>query len=158
MLSHSFADFIAYFRRLAEEHKQLQYFAHGPASRIVAGTRTGFAYPALWLETPSLQLNEKDGTDPSGTRQCAFVVLKPGGSTYDQQDAAWALTEQIALDVVARMRRDRKLRLFSFDGNVQLDAISTLTTDNDCGWRVEFETVKSSGLCYVAAHWNLPAL
>ena len=158
MLSNSFTDFIAYFRRLADEHKQIEHFAHGPAARILSNTRTGFKYPCLWLETPSLLLIEKDGTDPNGTRRCALVVLTQSSGDYVKQDEAYALTEQIALDVVSRMRQDRKKRLFSFDGNVHLEAISSLTMDKDIGWRVEFETQKTTGLCYSPANWNAPSL
>jgi hypothetical protein len=154
MLTNSFSDFIGYFRKLAEEHREIKHFAHGPAARILNNTRSGFAYPCLWLETPSLHLAEKDGTDPNGVRQCAFVVLTQCNGGYEEQDAAWALTEQIALEIIARMRHDRKLRLFTFDGSVHLDAISTLTVDSDFGWRVEFETSKTTGLCYVQAVWD----
>lgn len=154
MLTNSFDGFIQYFRTLAAEHVGLRHFAHGPAQRILSNTRSGFQYPCLWLETPSLKLTEKDGTDPDGLRQCAFVVLTQCKGGYDEQDKAWADTEQIALDIIARMRKDRKLRLFSFDGNVHLEAISTLTVDNDFGWRVEFETSKTTGLCYVQAVWE----
>ena len=155
MLSNNFKDFIAYFRQLATEHTGINHFAHGPAKRILDSTRAGFSYPCLWLETPSLHLTDKDGTAPDGKRQCALVVLTQCSGTYQQEDEAWDLTEQLALDVISRLREDRKKRLFAFDGNVQLDAISSLTNDLDFGWRIEFETSKTTGLCYRPGVWNL---
>lgn len=157
MENNTLTGFIAYFRQLAVANKQLTSFVCGTQARIISGNRSGLTYPLLWLEMPSLSLTEKDGTDPSGKRSCALVVLTnlPGkGTKAEVEDELWQLTEAIALQVIARMRRDRKKRLFSFDGNVELEAVSTLTVANEIGWRFEFEMVKTAGLCYDASQWE----
>lgn len=158
MEKNEFASFIAYFRQLATEHRQLAgSFVHGPVRRIVEGGRSGLRYPLLWLETPALILKEKDGTDPSGRRECAFLVLINSSSkkeTDAEQDATWARAERIALDVISRMRRDKKRRLFSFTGNITLEPVNTLTVSNEYGWRVEFELEQPAGLCYDASQWQ----
>ncbi|HEX8351087.1 MAG TPA: hypothetical protein VF598_14080 [Hymenobacter sp.] len=152
-----FAAFVAYFRNLAAANKQLAgSFVHGPARRIVEGARSKLTYPLLWLETPALVLEEKDGTDPNGRRECALLILinMPANTADTVQDQAWAASEQLMLQVISRMRRDRKNRLFTFRLTSAIEPINTLTVNNEYGWRVEFEVGKPAGLCYDAAQWQ----
>ncbi|MCC2546434.1 hypothetical protein LJY25_08255 [Hymenobacter sp. BT175] len=150
------SDFIAYFRQLAAEHVVLKgSFVHGSSGRILSGTRTGITYPALWLETPSLNLNDKDGTVPYGKRSAAFVILQsvPVGD-YAAQDVQWEMTEQLALEVLSRMRQDKKARKFDFELSGDLEPISTITVDNEIGWRFEFDLGKYVPICYDATRWQ----
>lgn len=155
MENNTLAGFIAYFRKLTNENTHLQSFVRGSQARIVKGGRSGLKYPLLWLEMPSMQLTDKDGTDPSGKREAAIVILHNAPAGNDaEEDRLWELTEGIALQVVARMRKDRKKKLFAFDGNVLLEAVNTLTVANEIGWRFEFELTKQAGLCYDASQWQ----
>lgn len=150
-------EFIDYFRQLATANRALNgSFVHGATSRIISGSRSGIDYPCLWLETPTLALSEKDGTAPLGKRQCAFVVLQNVPSDdYDAQDAGWAAAEQIALDVLSRMIVDRKARKFGFHLNDRpLEPVSTLTVDNEIGWRYEFELESYVQVCYEPSRWT----
>ncbi|MGI4870648.1 MAG: hypothetical protein ACRYFX_05650 [Janthinobacterium lividum] len=151
------SEFIAYFRQVADEHVDLQgSFVHGAAGRIIAGTRSQNTYPLLWLETPTLSLLDKDGTSPYGQRHAAFVVLHSASPTdYADQDAKWASTEALALDVLSRLRRDKKARLIGFelDGR-QLEAVATLTVDNEIGWRCEFDLGDYVPLPFDASRWQ----
>jgi hypothetical protein len=157
MTGNTLSDFAAYFRQLAAEHVELAgSFVHGSAGRIISGSRSGIKYPCLWLETPTLHLSEKDMTSaPDGRRTCAFVILKNVPSTdYAAQDAGWEYTERIALDVLSRMREDRKKRLFAFKLNDSaLEPVATLTVDNEIGWRYEFEIGNPLVLRYDASRW-----
>jgi hypothetical protein len=149
-------DFIDYFRQLAGANLALAgSFVHGAAGRIIHGSRSSIVYPCLWLETPTLGFSEKDGTAPMGRRHCAFVVLQNvPGDDYEAQDAGWALTEQIALDVLSRMVRDRKKRKFSFTLNERpLEPIATITNDNEIGFRFEFELEQYVQMCYEPTRW-----
>lgn len=155
-MTNTLPHFIDYFRQLATEHVELKgSFMHGAAGRIIGGTRSGISYPLLWLETPSLTFSDKDGTAPLGQRHSAFVVLHNATSSYADQDAKWASTERIALDVLSRLRRDHKARRFSFslDGG-QLEAVATLTVDNEIGWRFELALGEYVPLPYEAARWE----
>ena len=149
--------FIDYFRRLAGANRALAgRFVHGAAGRILAGSRSTLTYPCLWLETPSLGFEEKDGTAPLGQRRCAFVVLqKVPTDSYAEQDAGWAEAERIALQVISYMLRDRKARKFSFSLNGKdLEPVATLTMDNEIGWRLEFELSQyAPSVQYNAADW-----
>jgi hypothetical protein len=151
-------DFIAYFRELAEANLALGgSFVHGATSRIISGSRSDIKYPCLWLETPTLALSEKDGTTaPEGKRQCAWVVLQsvPANDPV-AEDAGWASSEQIALDMLSRMIKDRKARKFGFELNDKpLEPIATLTVDNEIGWRYEFELSSYVSVKYDPARWQ----
>ncbi|MDO7851580.1 hypothetical protein [Hymenobacter convexus] len=150
-------DFIDYFRQLATANLSLNgSFVHGAAGRILSQSRSGLDYPCLWLETPSLAFEEKDGTAPLGKRRCAWVVLqKVPHDDYEAQDAGWAQAEHLALQVLSRMLRDRKKRRFHFSLNTNpLEPIATITVDNEIGFRLEFELEQYvPDLAYNAALW-----
>jgi hypothetical protein len=149
--------FINYFRQLASEHVELKDFVHGATGRIIAGSREGLSYPLLWLETPSLTLDDKDGTMPLGKRHAAFVILASAShNDYADQDAKWASSEAIALDVLSRLRHDYKARKFTnfvLDGGV-LEAVATLTQAGEIGWRYEFSLGDYVQLKYNATRWE----
>lgn len=150
-------EFIQYFRDLAEQHVELKTFAHGPVSRIIAGSRSESDYPLLWLETPTLGLLDKDGTAPFGQRSTAFVVLlSVPRDDHAAQDAGWARAEAIALDVLSRLRKAHKageIVLSSLD-NTQLEAVATLSVANEIGWRYEFSLGDYVSLSYDKARWK----
>lgn len=149
-------DFIDYFRQLAAKHVELKGFAHGPASRIIGGSRSENEYPMLWLETPTLGLLDKDGTAPYGQRSAAVVILQSvPRDDYPAQDAGWAQTELIALDVLSRLRKAHKagdIYFSSFDG-LQLEAVATLSLANEIGWRFEFSLGDYVCLKYDNTRW-----
>ncbi len=155
-MQNTLPDFIAYFRGLATAHVALQDFVLGPTSRIIAGSRAELKYPLLWLELPSLALQDKDSTAPQGKRHAALVVLDSASSSYADQDAKWASTEALALDVLSRMRHDYKQRKFlgfELDGTL-LEAVATLTQAGEIGWRFEFSLTDFVPLKYEAARWQ----
>jgi len=150
-------DFIDYFRQLVAAHVELKGFAHGPVSRIIGGARSENEYPMLWLETPTLGLLDKDGTAPYGQRSSAVVILQSvSRDDFAEQDAGWAQTETIALDVLSRLRKAHKAREIafgSFDG-LQLEPVATLSLANEIGWRFEFSLGDYVCLPYDATRWN----
>lgn len=156
-MENTLPNFIGYFRSLVAQHLALQDFAHGPAMRIIEGSRSGNTYPLLWLETPTLSLSDKDGTSPYGQRHSAFVVLQTvARDDYEAQDTAWAQTEAIALDVLSYLRREHKARRVRFSGldGGQLEAVATLSTAYEVGWRFEFSLGDFVPLTYEATRWK----
>ena len=155
-MTNTLTDFIEYFRQLAGEHVEIKTFVHGAAGRIIGGTRSGLEYPVLWLETPTLSLHDKDGTAPFGQRHAAFVVLAAtAAGDYEDQDAKWASTEVIALDVLSYLWRDKKARRVSFDLHDRpLEPVATLTVDNEIGWRYEFSLGDYVPLTFDATRWQ----
>ena len=156
LMENTLPSFIEYFRQLVSEHVELKDFVHGAAGRIIAGSREGLSYPLLWLETPSLTLEDKDSTMPLGQRHSAFIVLHTASAQdYADQDAKWASTEAIALDVLSRLRHDykaRKFTSFTLDGGV-LEAVATLTQGGELGWRYELSLGDFVKLNYDSTRW-----
>lgn len=156
-MNNTLPDFIAYFRALATEHVALKDFVLGPTQRIIAGSRNALTYPLLWLELPSMALLDKDSTAPVGQRHAALVVLDSASVTnYADQDAKWASTEALALDVLSRMRQDykeRKFLGFELAGTV-LEAVATLTVAGEIGWRFEFSLSDFVPLKYDLTRWS----
>ncbi|MGI4835088.1 MAG: hypothetical protein ACRYFK_16670 [Janthinobacterium lividum] len=156
-MANTLDSFIAYFRRLSEEHLLLKgSCVHGASGRIISGSRNGLRYPLLWLETPSLALNSKDGTAPYGERNSAFIILASASTTdYAAQDAAWVQTEAIALDVLSYLWRDKKARKINFDLSERpLEAVATLTVAGEIGWRYEFALGDYVPITFDATRWK----
>ena len=155
MLNNRFSQFVAYFRQLAQEHIQINDFIHGTAADVMGKSRSDLNYPLLWLETPYLKINDNQVGNIEGVRSSAFIILwNTPEKTAEEIDLVWEKTEVIALDVLSRMRKDAKARLFHFRlSEASLDPISTLFIDNDYGWRVEFGLDKKLDLCFDPTKW-----
>jgi hypothetical protein len=146
---------IAYFQELASQHKSIRDFVHGASADIISKSRSELNYPCLWFETPSLQLKENMGNAVFGDQVGAFVILKNAETANDQdRDQVWNDTQKIALQVLARIRKDTRERNFRLDYNsITLEPISTLFVDNDYGWRVEFRLTDFVEVCYNPNDW-----
>lgn len=155
MLANTLTDYIAYFRNLAQKHVAIKSFVHGSSARIVSQSRSDLEYPCLWLETPSMHLQENKADNMTGERYSGFVILKNAPvDSPEQEDLIWAETEQIALDVLARIRKEQRLHNFRISfKDIPLEPISTLFIDNDYGWRCSFMIDNGIDLCYNPAKW-----
>jgi len=155
MLNNKFSDFISYFRKIQEEHTELVYFVHGTAADVMGLSRSELEYPCLWLETPELKIQENQAMEVTGSRSAAFMILwNAPEKSAEEVDLIWSKTEELALDVLSRMRKDRRERKINFNLNgVTVDPISTLFIDNDYGWRVEFTLARHLDLCFRPEKW-----
>lgn len=150
-----FEEFKSYFEQLASEHQGIKSFVHGDARRFQAKSRSEIEYPCLWLETPSQKFIDNTGNTHIESTG-AFVILHnaPAGDA-DAQDQIWSDTNQIALDVISRIRKDSKDRTqFIKSDFFGIDPIDTLFVANDYGWRVEFSVKKTKELCYNSSIWT----
>lgn len=156
MVANNFSAYVEYFRALTEQHLQLKDFIHGTAADIMGKTRSEISYPCLWLETPQMKLTDNSASQFTGIRSGAFIILyNAPGATPPQVDLIWELTEQICLEVLGKMRQDKKKHLLSINFNsATLDPISTLFIDNDYGWRVEFTLEKQINICHNPTKWK----
>ena len=149
-------DVIEYFRSFAQEHVELESFIHGTTRRVISLSRSDTKYPALWLETPILVLTDKDGTAPSGQRRAALVVVDSIESGNDEaKDIAMARTEGLLLEVLSRLRHDRRELKFTFSlqGSV-LEPVAPISAANEVGYRVEIAFDKPVAFCYNPDRWT----
>lgn len=147
---------IGYFRTLTTQHVELKSFVHGTARRVVNGSRTTIQYPALWLETPALALTDKDGMAPNGQRQFGLVVVDTVRAGDDvAEDAAWARTERLLLDVLIRLRNDRRAEGIQFTlAQSSLEPVTPLSAANEIGFRIELALDKPVAFCYDPSRWT----
>lgn len=148
----AFEELKAYFKDLAIRHKEVNgSFVHGDVRRFTAASRSELTYPCLWLETPFQTLNENVLTN-SG----AFVILWNSDSKDPEiEDQIWEKTNRIALEFIARIRKDAKTRKHYIAAeNFSMDPIDSLFVDNDFGWRVEFKLKSQQELCVEPETWN----
>lgn len=147
-----FEDLKAYFLDLATKHKEVNgSFVHGDARRFTAASRSTITYPCLWLETPFQSLNEEVLSN-SG----AFVILwNAPEKDPAAEDEIWAKTNRIALEFIARIRKDAKQRKHYIAAeNFTIDPLDSLFVDNDFGWKVEFKLKNQQQLCDNPNLWN----
>lgn len=156
MQSNKLTDYVAYFREIARTNTRIKGFYHGNADEIIGATRTEINYPALWLETPSLVLTDNGAQQIMGNRVGAITILKNAPTdNQEQKDLILEECEEILLQCLAKMRKDRKERLISFNFNgSHIDAIAPLSTDNDHGFRLEFHLDKFIEICFDSTQWD----
>lgn len=152
----SFSSLIAYFQNLASSHVDINDFVHGPSRRILEKNRSSLNYPVLWLETPGVDFWDNGANWMDGTRSSAFLILKHADpNDFDAQDTVYAETEEMALQVLAKMIKDHKAKTFRFDLNsCSMRAVSTLHVNTEFGWRVEFDLENTVKICYDQTKWN----
>lgn len=149
----SYADFVAYFRHLAAANKKLKDFVVGNSERILNRTTTDIAYPCFWLEDPEITFERDD--DTGIYFDAAFVVLinSPAGD-WMAEDYNLEACFQVAKEVINRMRSDSQEGVFEIEGQIVLDRVHTLTTDNDWGWRANFRLRIDASNCPDACQWD----
>jgi len=155
MTSNTLPEYENYFKEIARTNKLIKGFVMGGADDIISASRSDINYPGLWLEIPNMVFTD-NGTDQiEGQRHGAITVLKNGEYTPAQKAAVLQECETILLQILGKMRKDRKARLFSFSlHGSTAEAISQLFVDNDYGWRLEFHIDKNIEVCYHAEHWD----
>lgn len=152
--------FVAYFRKLAWQHNRLRgSFFVGDSWTIISAQRTGMQYPALWLERPVFRpLLAPDGDSLRLAVEGAFSIV--GGAAvddYDKQEAILQTAQQIAAEIINRMKQDSDNDEFDLlIDNTRLDPLAVLMADDAHGWRVEFRMeVKGWDDCVQPSAWTL---
>lgn len=139
----SIAEYIHYFRTLGNFHPEVQSVVHGDSPRIINQQRSKLRYPCLWIETPDLETSREALIFRGG-----IVVLKNAKLDHEyQQDLAHEETLRIMQQILSRIRTDSDEGIFILTEPTRIDSISTLTHDNDYGWRAELEITREQWLC-----------
>ncbi|RDC63294.1 hypothetical protein [Adhaeribacter pallidiroseus] len=103
-----------------------------------------------------MKFTDNEANQITGNRYGALIILwNAPDASETELDEIWEKTENIALDILSRMRKDRKEHRFFINlSQVQLDPVSTLFIDSDYGWRMEFSLDKPINICYNPANWT----
>ena len=143
-----------YFNNIHTSHVDIASFLYADLAKILSRQSDSYEYPLLIAETPTVKFLE------NGTEQMrgAFIIIDRSdyGDRTDQEDAQ-DRTYEIARDIIAKMRKDKKNgTLTAFEASEhELEPIDTLTLDGDIGWRYEFgiQDATGEGLCYNKDKW-----
>ena len=135
-MTQQLTDLIAYFRSLSEQLRPINSFIYGAPDRIFSGTRSGLEYPILWLEAPDYGFSDNGAGQPTLDPSLGLVVLVQQG---DDPDQAYADAQRWLLELLRRVHHDSRLARFGFAlAKVRINPISTLSVDEECGYRAEF--------------------
>lgn len=151
---------INYFEQLATEHTLLDYFYRFNWNEIKGNLRyMGKGY-VLLLESHSGDLSKQQGASTRNNRVISGLVLRHSAvDDYDGQNESFDTSEQIVLDLVARIQEDSKgLRstdplawLKGFDaGSVRYDSIPTPYFQSYYGYNFIIELPNPAEICYTA--------
>ena len=138
-----FATYVHYFRQIHARHYGIANFQHGDAPDIIKMERRGANYPLLWLESPLISFSR-------GVPRFrgAFMILAHAGTPdRTRYDYYLAKCYAIAVDIISEMRRDNEKGYIHFDVDKSTLFPHYFGTDNQTGWRVEFEVATGTGFC-----------
>ena len=123
----TFADLVTYFESLASGHVLLRHtsvdkhFYRFEIDEVLTGLAKGVKYPALILEAYDFGYADNSGDNVRKIRRGAFMLIDrvPDAKDFNRIHEVWENMEQIADDIIIRMRADRNsgtypvLRAFS---------------------------------------------
>lgn len=157
----SLSTYKAYFKELATGttgHKDLKAFYYGDIKRLLEAKRGNITYPCLWLELPSIPIQDHGSQNFQINLSGAFAIITNSTQDdYDKQDDIIENNFQITHDIISRIKRDSFSvpRLFNLDLNsFRMDPIARWNTDNCFGWRTEFKINNAFVLDYISSKWN----
>lgn len=143
----NFSEYVAYFRHLAEEHVGIKEFVVGNSDKILNLQRSELDYPALWLEYPNL-VPVGDEDSPQLKFRGAIVILNNTEvDNWHQQDFILNETSEILIDLMNRIEKDCEEEVFEKAKFGEIEPISSLTADNDYGWRVSIDITINRSNC-----------
>lgn len=146
-----------YFKNLADTHVLLDgNFVYGGTDKIQQKTVTDKGYPLLWLETPFVDIDDSGSSFTAGKRS-AFVILAKldaENKTDDEQDEVMDQLEEIALDILSKLKKDARENLHKIELSGTVEPVNPLLIDNVVGLRFEFEMKNTFTITYNAEHWN----
>lgn len=116
MQSHKFGAYIAYFERIASEHKLIKHtlkekhFFRFELDEVLSGLPHKLNFPALILEGYSFEFVDKLSDNPIKKRNSAFILLDhvPDIGNYNDMHRIWDKLEEIGDDILARIRTERR--------------------------------------------------
>lgn len=136
-----YKSYVNYFRRLAQRHTVVVDFVVGGAERILNRMRQEIRYPICWLEVPDVTLYEKGGL--KAIYNGAFLILANAEKDdWDMEETDLDVCLQACYDFINQMVEDAEEELFDMDlKSISVTHKGKWSSDNDWGWRVEFEII-----------------
>lgn len=143
----SYAELTEYFRRIAEDHPDINYFIVGDDDKILSKDRSLLDYPVLWLEKPDV--NWSMINDLSRTYTVSFVLLENAAiDDWAKEDDIYNKLLNITGQILQWMQEDSQSDLIKIDfRSITSNPINTYGHDNDNGWRTTIKIIGKEGQC-----------
>jgi hypothetical protein len=162
-----FSDLITYFETLARKHKSIlhtdneKHFFRMEIDEVLAGiNRTDVAYPMLILEGYGFGFTDNRSDNLLKNRQGAFILLDHLSdiSNHNLIHQKWDELEEIATDIIVKIKSDKRNPLTPVVRNFDYDNInaSLLLNEigNDVGIRVTYTITSPVETLVNKDKWN----
>ena len=143
----TYAELTEYFRRIAEDHPDINYFIVGDDDKILSLDRSKIDYPVLWLEKPDV--NWSMVNDLRRSYNVSFVVLENAAiDDWEKEDKIYNNLLNITGNILQWMQEDKQENIIDVDlVNVNSNPVNTYGHDNDNGWRTTIRIKGKEGQC-----------
>jgi hypothetical protein len=153
----SYPTYKSYFQNLATQYIPLNgSFVHGPTWRIIGQQRDDIVYPVLYLEWPDASIVEEGAKNLVYSANCAFSILKhTPNNSESEQDIIMDETEEMIIDMISRIWRDRKkLQFLGMINRFDLQPVFSKMADNMYGWRCELQFKEQNPILVDINKWS----
>jgi hypothetical protein len=156
--------YVHYFEQIAMEHVDIahssteKHFSRLNINEMIQALNTDINYPCLLLESLEGGLEAVSDDQINDVKTCGFMVVDLADlGDYADQDEVLDKMFVLAMEIVSRMRDDRKMH--SWLRRLNLDRVKYFKVgplfDRAFGYLVEFEIKTQINLTYNPAKWQL---
>ena len=131
------AEYIDYFRQLAEGMPGINSFVWGSSDIILSKDRSDLDLPCLWLEVPEIVWLFKD--DLKESYDTVFTILENvGDDEWSRREAAFNHTGWLTKNVIKKINADRREHIIQVDlSRAKSYPVDTMNANGDKGWRTQ---------------------
>lgn len=147
-----------YFADMAAKHKSIAFYVYDGTEVYQSDIRNEIKYPVLHLEPYDASLINKQSDNYLGMKRGALVIAeKPEEhNNFQQVDTIEAKCEQIVIDIISRIKRDREEGLLVTEIQAfKWSTIDPMFVDFTAGVRLEFEFMNPINVMFDETKWEL---
>lgn len=148
--------FKTYFAAIAAKHLAINHFVYGGIEVYMNDIKNEMKYPVMHLEPYDTSLINKFSDNYLGMKRCSLVIAeKPEEhNNFTQMEAIEARCEQLVIDIISKIKKDREEGLLITDiQNFKWATIDPTFTDFTAGVRLEFEYQNPVNVWYDETKW-----
>jgi len=145
MINGDLLSFVNYFQAWADNNPDVKFFMYGSVEKGIEYARgfEDFDYPFVWLEQPTISLEDNGMSNFSMQYLSGISVLIQ--APLDDRPAQIIASDKslrIMMDLLKKINHDRKdgILMGEIDGS-KIEAVSQLWVDSNFGWRLEFKPI-----------------
>jgi hypothetical protein len=156
---------VEFHKAIATAHVGINGFYRFDITELTGRLRSGIQTPVLMLESHSTDLAENSNkTVTFANRRVSFLLLNFSGKVdnYDLRESVLDDLENVALDIVAFLKKCRNDKTHWLYGMIDIDTVQVEKVgpllDNMFGWNVIYTLKNHEPMCYDEAKWEWPLI